>query len=87
MYYRALENDNIRALEICKGDFDSYHSVSDDAKDDLKWWRDNNQMENWIHPPVIDTELFRHASDFAWRDVFETKPTRGAWSETERITL
>ena len=32
LYYRALENDKIRALEICKGDFDSHHPISDDAK-------------------------------------------------------
>ena len=84
LYYRALENDKIGALEILKGDFDSHHPISDDAKDDLKWWRNNNQMENWIHPPIIDTELFCDASDFAWGGVFETKPTGGAWSETER---
>ena len=46
LYYRALENDKIRALGVCKGDFDSHHPISDDAKDDLKWWRDNNKLEN-----------------------------------------
>ena len=84
LYYRVLENDKIRALEIYKGDFDSHHLISDDAKDDLKWWRDNSQMENWIHPPIIDTELSCDASDFAWGGVFETKLTGGAWSETEK---
>ena len=24
LYYQALENDKIKALEICKGDFDSH---------------------------------------------------------------
>ena len=52
LYYRALENDKIRALETCNRDFDSHHPISDDPKDDLKWWRDNNQMENWIPPPI-----------------------------------
>ena len=32
-------------------------------------------MGNWIHPPVIHTELFRNVSDFAWRGVFATKTT------------
>ena len=41
-------------------------------------------MENWIQPPIIDTELFCDASDFGWGGVFETKPTGGAWSETEK---
>ena len=36
LHYRALENDKIRALEICKGDFDSHHPISNDAKDDSK---------------------------------------------------
>ena len=40
-------------------------------------------MENWIHPPIIDTELFCDASDFAWGSVFEKKPTGGAWPKTE----
>ena len=84
LYYRALENDKIRDSEICKGDSDSPHSTSDDAKDDLKWWRDKNQMENLIHPPIIDTELFCGASEFAWGGVFETKPIDGTWSETEK---
>ena len=84
LYHRALENDKIRALENCKADSDSHHPISDDAKDDLKWWRDNNQMENWIHPPIIDTKLFCDASDFAWGSVLETKRTGGACSETEK---
>ena len=41
-------------------------------------------MENWIHPPIIDTQFFCDASDFAWGGVFETKPKGGAWSETEK---
>ena len=81
---RALENDKIRALEICKGDFDSHRPISDDAKDDLKWWRVNNQIENWIHSLIIDTELFCDISNFAWGGVFETKLTGGAWSKTEK---
>ena len=65
LYYRTLENDKIRDLEVCKGDFDSHHPTSNDAKDELKCWSDNNQMENWTSPPIIDTKLFCDASDFA----------------------
>ena len=64
LYYRALESDKIRALKMCKGGFDSPHPISDDVNDDLKWWKDNNQMENWIHPPILDTEFLCDASDF-----------------------
>ena len=42
-------------------------------------------MENWIHPPIIDTELFCNASGFAYGSVFETKSSSGAWSKTENI--
>ena len=41
-------------------------------------------MENWIHSPIIYTELFCDAPDFEWGGVFETKPTGGAWSESEK---
>ena len=84
LYYRVLENDKFRALETCKGDFDSHHPISDDAKDDLKWWRDNNQMGYWIHPRITDTEFFCDASDFVWGGVFKIKRTGDAWSETEK---
>ena len=84
LYYRALESDKIRALKMCKGGFDSPHPISDDVNDDLKWWKDNNQMENWIHPPILDTEFLCDASDFTQRGVFETKPTGGAWSEAKK---
>ena len=84
LYYRALENNKIRTLEICKGDFDSHHPISDDAKHGLNWWRDNNQMEYWVHPLIIENELFCHASDFAWGEVCETKRTGGAWSKTAK---
>ena len=87
LYYGVPENDRIRALEICKRDFDSHHLVSDDEKDDLKWWKDNNQMENWIHPPIIDTELFCDASDFAWGGVFETNPHEMHGLKLKRVTI
>ena len=87
LYYGVPENDKIRALEICKRDFDSHHLVSDDEKDDLKWWKDNNQMENWIHPPIIDTELFCDASDFAWGGVFETNPHEMHGLKLKRVTI
>ena len=41
-------------------------------------------MKNWIHSPIIYTELFCDASDFGWGGIFGTKPTGGAWSETEK---
>ena len=42
-------------------------------------------MENWIHPPIIETRLFRDASDSSeWRVAFEAKPTGGAWSDTDK---
>ena len=44
-------------------------------------------MDNQVHPPIIGTELFCDASDFAWGGVFETKPTGGALSETEKDYL
>ena len=87
LYYGVPENDRTRALEICKRDFDSHHLVSDDEKDDLKWWKDNNQMENWIHPPIIDTELFCDASDFAWGGVFETNPHEMHGLKLKRVTI
>ena len=42
-------------------------------------------MENWIHPPIIETRFFCDASDSSeWRGAFETKPTGGVWSDTDK---
>ena len=41
-------------------------------------------MENWIHPPIKDTELFCDASGLAWEGFSEIKTTGSAWSETEK---
>ena len=42
----------------------------------------NNRIENSIHPPIINNELFHDVSDFAWGSVLQTKPAGGTWSET-----
>ena len=34
--YRALKIDKIKTLEICKGEFNCHHHISDDAKDYIK---------------------------------------------------
>ena len=85
--FRSTTEHQKLALEICKGDFDSQYRKADDVKDDLKWCRDNNKKETWIHPPGIDTELFCDASDFAWEGVFETKPTEGYGVKLKRIII
>ena len=41
LYYRYLENDKISALKNNFGDFDKLMTLSDDAKNDLKWWLTN----------------------------------------------
>ena len=44
-------------------------------------------MENWIHPPIIDTELFCDASDFAWGGVFETNPHEMHGLKLKMVTI
>jgi hypothetical protein len=38
LYYRALEHDKIIALQLCRGNFDSYMRLSLSAIEDLRWW-------------------------------------------------
>ena len=41
LYYRSIEIERNRALQISKGDYDSKTSLSAEAKSDIIWWRDN----------------------------------------------
>ena len=52
---------------------------------ELQWWLDNiiDEMSNWIHPPIIVTEIFCDASNLGWGTVFDDRTTSGVWNYYE----
>ena len=68
----GLEEDKLRAIR--EGDWDSTTSLSEEATQDLKWWKENVYAMNGrsLLPPTIDVRCGTDASDYGW----------GAWMET-----
>lgn len=40
-HFKGLERDQIAALKRSRGDFDVYMTLSQRAKEDLYWWKEN----------------------------------------------
>ena len=45
VFYRNIENEKILALEKSRGNFDNDMFISNEMKDDLKWWVENVKNE------------------------------------------
>ena len=84
LYYRVLEKDKVMALKKNSGDYSSGLSLPPVAKMELQWWLDNtDEMLNWIHPPIIVTEIFCDESNLGWGTVFDDRTTGGVWNYYE----
>ena len=83
LHYRALELEKVEALKCSHGDFESLMSLSDKAKNELKWWKENRNIKNWIHPPPFTDTLYTDASDYAWGVVYNKSKTGGSWDNIE----
>lgn len=84
LYYRILDNEKSRAITLSKGDFDATMTLSDRAKQDIAWWRDNihctYKLISHGNPSVI---LQSDACNTGWGGVHGTESTGGNWSDTE----
>ena len=72
------------ALKKNSGDYSSSLSLSPVATMELQWWLDNiDEMSNWIHPPIIVTDIFCDTSNLGWGRVFDDRTTGGVWNYYE----
>lgn len=86
LFYRKLERDKCLALKCNNGNFETrMTSLSQEAKDELKWWHDNvehsyrkSQMSN---PDVV---IYTDASLKGYGGVCGTLKIGGRWSDHER---
>ena len=63
LHFRALEREKILALKISRGNFDKRIALSNDAKEDIKWWiRNIVDSYNTISPSNHDTIMKSDAS-------------------------
>ena len=78
LHYRSLEHDKTRALKLCKGNFDSRMSLSDDSRQELDWWITNiDRSFNVISHGQPSSTLTTDASRTGWGAVYGKTSTRG----------
>jgi hypothetical protein len=70
----GLETQKLRALRA--SGWDTATRISDEALEDLQWWKDNVYSMNGrsLIPPTVDIQSGTDASDYGW----------GAWMETPK---
>ena len=82
--YRNLEVFKTRALKYHKNNFNAKVWLSEEAKDDLRWWKNNiNETYNDIIVPNPSVEIKTDASLNGWGAVMGSSSTGGLYSEEE----
>jgi len=56
LHYRQLENNKTYLLKLSKGNFDAVGEINQQARNELVWWKKDQQLFSWIHPPKIELE-------------------------------
>ena len=46
LYYKTSEIEKVNALKLNRGNFDTYMTFSQEAKECLQWWIDNIKLES-----------------------------------------
>lgn len=84
LYYRTLERDKIRALQINNWDFDKRVSLTPEAKSELSWWITNvTGSHNVLTRESPTCTLTTDASKLGWEAVLGKQSTGGLWSSNE----
>jgi len=84
LFYRYLETDKIKSLKLSAGDYDSYMTLTEDSKSELKWWIDNAlNCSRPIDLPDYSCTLTTDASKLGWGAVYDGEKTGGRWSAIE----
>ena len=84
LHYRALERLKTEALKRNKGNLDWKISLSEEARQDIMWWK-NNIVGSWspISRGNPKLEMTSDASKIGWGAVFESS-TGGHFTEDEK---
>ena len=84
LYYRTLERDKIRALQINNWEFDKRVSLTPEAKSELSWWITNvTGSHNVLTRELPTCTLTTDTSKLGWGAVLSKQSTGGLWSSNE----
>ena len=84
LFYRHLEKDKCLALQQAKGNFDTHMTLSQPAKCELQWWRDNVMTaHNVISHVEPQHQITTDASLLGWGAEHDGLSTGGNWTHVE----
>ena len=84
LHYRNLEVFKKRALKHPKDNFNAKVCLSEEAKGDLRWWKNNiDEIYYDIIVPNPSVEITNDASSNGWGAVIGSSSTRGLFSDEE----
>lgn len=84
LLYRALEKDKLVALKENKSNFDRPMTLSESAKNELRWWvNDILSAFNRVSHPSPLLIITSDASHVGWGATCGNTSTRGTWSAKE----
>ena len=67
IFYRRLEREKAKKLQLAKGNFEQTITLSQEARTDLTWWKDNAHFQSKdINKPEPQLTITTDSSDFAW---------------------
>ena len=87
LHFRDLDRDKTSALFENSWNFNKVFSLSDCAKNDIRWWA-NNILKAWapINRELPSITLTTDASDYGWGALLEGEDrTGGLFNSTERL--
>ena len=87
LYYKTLEIEKDNALKLNRGNFDTYMTFSQEAKECLQWWIDNIKLESKpIIVPQADIIIESDSSMQGWGAINKTSHeiVSGFWSDKEK---
>ena len=87
LYYRALEKDKNRALSENKGNWERKMLVSEESKNELRWWVENTEEQSApIYRPNPTITMKTDSSLRGWGALIAgtEKQTKGLWTEEEK---
>ena len=80
-YYRALEMDKAKALQLSNGNYDPSVRLSKEAKKERSWWITNIMSSfQHIYVPDPDITIYTDSSTLGWG---VTDPSGGRWKADE----
>ena len=83
--YKRLEIFRNKCLKKAKGNYDSRITLSDEVRDDIKWWTINaDKYPCKIKKQQFTSEMYTDASLSGYGIVYAKNKTNGLWNDNEK---